>query len=297
MHACMEKTIAFGFGLGAASASLTEVLRVCEVVEVHAVGVGGDEDVGADGAVEAAHHVHHLRVEEVHGARQLRRALAVLAVQRQLGRDAPQRPRPRHDHAPRAQLVQPLHTNACSTARSVAATHVAAVPGANHTAPMSMCSLLLDIHAKSRRLSLSVRRCMHGMVLGSLWWSLARERMVDGNLIYREDLPVLGDDEADVVRECVLARPHGHGHQVVVVHEVVAAERDEHEGLVHELRRLRLADEGSQLPLVLPEVLQLVADPDDVHLLSTHGRTSEFGATVYVCVSVCDRACSETMSS
>jgi hypothetical protein len=130
---------------------------------------------------------------------------------------------------------------------------------------------------------------------------LARERIIDGNSIYREDLPVLGDDEADVVRECVLARPHGHGHQVVVVHEVVTAERDEHEGLVHELRRLRLADEGSQLPLVLPEVLQLVADPDDVHLLATararttHGRTSEFGATVYVCV--CDRACSETMSS
>ena len=88
------------------------------------------------------------------------------------------------------------------------------------------------------------------------------------NLIYREDLPVLGDDEADVVRERVLARPHGHGDQVVVVDEVVAAQRDEHQGLVHELRRLRLADEGSQLLLVLPEVLQLVADPDDVHLLA-----------------------------
>jgi hypothetical protein len=156
-----KKTIAFG--LGTASASLTEVLRVCEVVEVHAVGVGGDEDVGADGAVEAAHHVHHLRVEEVHGARQLRRALAVLAVQRQLGRDAPQRPRPRHDHAPRAQLVQPLHTNACSTARSVACYTCCRRP---RSEPYGSHVLVVIRHScKSRRLCLSVRRCMHGMVL------------------------------------------------------------------------------------------------------------------------------------
>jgi hypothetical protein len=30
-------------------------------------------------------------------------------VLRQLRRHAPQRPRPRHDHAPGTQLVQPLH--------------------------------------------------------------------------------------------------------------------------------------------------------------------------------------------
>jgi hypothetical protein len=83
---------------------------------------------------------------------------------------------------------------------------------------------------------------------------------------YPEDLPVLRDDEADIVGERVLARARGHGHQVVVVDEVVAAESDEHQGLVHELRRLLLADEGAQLLLVLAEVLQLAADTDDVHL-------------------------------
>ena len=63
-----------------------------------------------------------------------------------------------------------------------------------------------------------------------------------------------------------LLGPSGEGHQVVVVDEVVAAERDEHQRLAHALPRRVLADVRRQPPLVVLEVLQLLRDPDDVHL-------------------------------
>jgi hypothetical protein len=86
-------------------------------------------------------------------------------------------------------------------------------------------------------------------------------------IIYREDLPVLGDEVGDVVLDGKLARADGEGHQVVVVDEVVAAERDEHERVADGLPRRVLADERRQPLLVLLEVAQLLPDPDDVHEL------------------------------
>ena len=97
-------------------------------------------------------------------------------------------------------------------------------------------------------------------------WNLSR---VEG--IYRQDFPVLGDEVGDVVLDGKLARPDGEGHQVVVVDEVVPAERDEHERIVDDLPRRVLADELGQTLLVVLEVLQLLPDPDDVHL-SIHQR-------------------------
>ena len=96
----------------------------------------------------------------------------------------------------------------------------------------------------------------------------------------REDFPVLGDEVGDVVLDGELAGADGEGHQVVVVDEVVAAERDEHERVVHDLRRRVLADERRQLLLVLPEVLQLLPDPDDVHL-QTKRNVDKLGAPKY----------------
>jgi hypothetical protein len=82
----------------------------------------------------------------------------------------------------------------------------------------------------------------------------------------REDFPVLGDEVGDVVLDGELAGADGEGQEVVIVDEVVAAEGDEHQRVVHDLRRRVLADERRQLLLVLLEVLQLLPDPNDVHL-------------------------------
>ena len=85
-------------------------------------------------------------------------------------------------------------------------------------------------------------------------------------MVYLEDLLVLGDDVADEVGEGELAGAEGEGDEVVVVDEVVAAEGDEHQRPVHDLRGLGRAHQRAQLPLVLLEVLKLLAHPHKVHL-------------------------------
>jgi hypothetical protein len=99
-----------------------------------------------------------------------------------------------------------------------------------------------------------------------------------------QHLGVLGHDVAHVVRQRELAGPRREGHQVVVVDEVVAAEGDEHERAADEARGGVLADEAAQAVLVLPEVAQLLLDPDDVGELDArvvehaHARRREVGA-------------------
>jgi hypothetical protein len=80
-------------------------------VEAGLVGVGGDEDVAADLAVELGEHPLELRVEEVGSLREVARALAVDAVHGQLRRHAPDQPRAGDHHAPGPELVQPLLTH------------------------------------------------------------------------------------------------------------------------------------------------------------------------------------------
>ena len=63
-----------------------------------------------------------------------------------------------------------------------------------------------------------------------------------------------------------LLGPSGEGHQAVVVDEVVATKRDEHQRLAHALTRRVLADVRRQPLLVVLEVLQQLRDPDVVHL-------------------------------
>ena len=88
----------------------------------------------------------------------------------------------------------------------------------------------------------------------------------DGSSAYDEYLLVLGDDVAYVVRQRELAGAQRERDEVVVVDEVVAAERDEHQRAAHHLPRPGRAHQRAQLALVLAEVLQLPAHPDDVHL-------------------------------
>lgn len=84
--------------------------------------------------------------------------------------------------------------------------------------------------------------------------------------IYHEDFSVFGDDVANVVGEGELAGPGGEGDQVVVVNEIVAAEGDEYERLVHKPLSLIGSDQTTHPGLVLLEVLQLLVDPDYVQL-------------------------------
>jgi hypothetical protein len=83
-----------------------------------------------------------------------------------------------------------------------------------------------------------------------------------------QDLGVLGDEVAHVVRQRHLAGARGEGHQVVVVDEVVAAERDEHEGAAHQAGGgvAVAGEEAAHAALVLLEVAQLLLDADDVGL-------------------------------
>jgi hypothetical protein len=101
----------------------TVVLRVEHEVEAEAVGVGGDEDVAADGRVEVGEHLHQLRVEEVGRLREVARALAVDAVHGQLRRHAPDHPGARHHHATGPELVQPLRASAACTQCSALSGH------------------------------------------------------------------------------------------------------------------------------------------------------------------------------
>jgi hypothetical protein len=84
-----------------------------------------------------------------------------------------------------------------------------------------------------------------------------------------QHLRVLRQQVGDVVRQRELPRPRRVGHQVVVVHEVVAAQRDEHQRAAHHAGRRLRADQRGQAPLVLLEVAQLLGDMDDVGLQRT----------------------------
>ena len=79
-----------------------------------------------------------------------------------------------------------------------------------------------------------------------------------------KDLGVLGDEVAHVVWQ----RHLGEGHQVVVVDEVIAAERDEHQGAAHQAGGgvAVAAEAAAHTALVLLEVAQLLLDADDVGL-------------------------------
>jgi hypothetical protein len=77
----------------------------------------------------------------------------------------------------------------------------------------------------------------------------------------RQDLPVLGQHVGDVVWQRELPGPRRVGRQVVVVHEVVAAQGDEHQP-----RRPLRPHQRAQTLLVLLEVHQLLRDVDDVRL-------------------------------
>jgi predicted trehalose synthase len=90
----------------------------------------------------------------------------------------------------------------------------------------------------------------------------------NGRTTYDEDLLVLGHEVADVVGQRELAGAQGEGHEEVVVHEVVAAQGDEHQRAAHHLTRACRPDQRRQLALVLPEVGQLPAHPQDVHELN-----------------------------
>jgi len=91
------------------------------------------------------------------------------------------------------------------------------------------------------------------------WFFLAMET-------YRENLLVLGDQVADIVRQGKLTRACRVRHQVVVVNKVVASEGDENECSVHEALCLRSSDQGANPLLVLLKVLQLHWNPNDVDL-------------------------------
>jgi hypothetical protein len=83
-------------------------LGVLDEVVVDPLHVHADEHAAAVPRVQILQQRHQPRVVHLRRALQLPVAAAVQAVQRELRRDAADRPDALHQHAPRAQVVQPL---------------------------------------------------------------------------------------------------------------------------------------------------------------------------------------------
>lgn len=79
-------------------------------------------------------------------------------------------------------------------------------------------------------------------------------------LHYHQDLAVFGDEVPGEIGDGELNPPGADGHQEVVVNEVIPAEGDEEERLVHKHGRLLASDQAAHSLLVLLEQLKLLRD-------------------------------------